>query len=139
MMTLDEFGEGLDRYGAELARWPAPHRAQAEALLRADGEAARLLAEAGAVAATLAQAMRPLPLDAAAAGRIVAAALGQETAAAASGLPAGGRLAALAALALVIALGLGFLAGSLAPAEDDEDTVAVLVFGGDTDQNGDQL
>ncbi|HKP57062.1 MAG TPA: hypothetical protein VJV78_10090 [Polyangiales bacterium] len=45
-LTLARFRELIDAYGAMPARWPVAERAAAEALVRNDAQAARLLAEA---------------------------------------------------------------------------------------------
>ncbi len=77
-MSRQEFQELLDVCGAERTRWPLSARAGAAALLAADAEARRVLAEAAALDAVLAHGVVDISQDAtttsALATRIVAAA-----------------------------------------------------------------
>ena len=52
-MTLDEFESLLDRYGADLERWPSQHAARARPLIAQSSGAGSLLFEARAIAASL--------------------------------------------------------------------------------------
>jgi hypothetical protein len=78
IMTLQDFQQLLDVYGAERTRWPLSARAGAAALLAADAGARRLLAEAAALDAVLARGGVDVAPESAAtaalAARIVAAA-----------------------------------------------------------------
>jgi hypothetical protein len=70
---LDELQSLLETYGADMRRWPQTARARTEAVLDADRQAARMLAEAKALDAVLARAPLPAPeRHAALAERIVA-------------------------------------------------------------------
>jgi hypothetical protein len=75
-MTLVEFEQLLDVYGADRTRWPADARAAAAQLVAKDGAARRLLAETEALDRVLQKAPAPaLAAESALAERIVAAAL----------------------------------------------------------------
>ena len=126
-MTMDEFGKALDRYGGDLARWPNALRGEAEALTARDVEAAALLAQSARLDDLLAEAMRPLPVDAALIGRIVAGiddGVHHEIA-----LRPTPRLAAWAGVAMLAFLSVGYAAGLMLPASQGEDTFAGLMFG----------
>ena len=74
-MTLAEFEQLLDIYGADRTRWPAEARAAAAQLVAKDEDAQRLLAETEALDRVLENAPVPaLAAEAALAERIVAAA-----------------------------------------------------------------
>jgi hypothetical protein len=74
-MTLAEFDQLLDVYGADRARWPAELRTAATQLVARDAGALRLLAEAEALDHVLERAPLPAPaVETALAARIVAAA-----------------------------------------------------------------
>src|SRR5262245_52400942 len=74
-VTLAEFRQLLDVYGADRVRWPVDVRAAAAQLVARDAEARRLLAEAEALDRVLESAPVPaLAVEAALAERIVAAA-----------------------------------------------------------------
>jgi hypothetical protein len=77
-MTRQDFQHLIEVYGAERTRWPLGARAGAAALLAADAEARRVLAEAAALDAVLARGVADIAPDAtvssALAARIVAAA-----------------------------------------------------------------
>jgi len=79
-MTREEFSEALLRFGGNLDRWPQEARAAAQALVAADAEAARMLAEFSAFEQTVAEAVRPQPFGAAEIGAVLAA-IGREEAA----------------------------------------------------------
>lgn len=138
MITMNEFAAALDRHGADLSRWPPGLAADARALSAGDLMAAKLLAEARDLAGLLGTAMRPAPVDAPLAGRIAAAAIAPREPPGVE-LHSTRRLAAFAAVALVLALGLGFAAGYFTPPDDEEEAVASLVFGGDDQDIGDRL
>jgi hypothetical protein len=129
-MTRDEFEASLDRYGPDLSQWPEPLRAPAGDLLAKDAAAARHLADARQLQQILAEAVGTVPVDAALIGRILAGA-GRRHRAGAIPLRATPRLAALASIGLVAVLAIGFTAGYLQPADDDDMAVAALVFAGD--------
>ena len=44
-MNIEEFKDLLETYGADLARWPAPSKAQAEKFLEESDEARQLYAD----------------------------------------------------------------------------------------------
>jgi hypothetical protein len=74
-MTLAEFDQLLDVYGADRVRWPAELRTAATQLVARDAGALRLLAEAEALDHVLERAPLPAPaVETALAARIVAAA-----------------------------------------------------------------
>jgi hypothetical protein len=77
-MTRQDFQHLIEVYGAERTRWPLSARAGAAALLAADAEARRMLAEAAALDAVLARGFTDIAPDAtvtaALAARIVASA-----------------------------------------------------------------
>lgn len=126
-MSLTAFDEALDRYGPQLARWPAPARAAAERLMAADERARALHAEAARLQDLLAQAARPQPLAAPVIGRLTAALarrrrgdddiiLGLARPRAAFGLTV--------VAAVVFALG-ALTAGDIGAAADDSDIAAI--------------
>jgi len=126
-MTLDEFGKALDRYGGDLTRWPDALRTDAEALTARDAGAAALVAQATRLDGLLAEAMQPMPVDAALIGRIVAGIddrVHHEIA-----LRPTPRLAAWAGVAMLAFLSVGYAAGLMLPASQGEDTFAGLMFG----------
>jgi hypothetical protein len=126
-MTLDEFGKALDRYGGDIGRWPDALRAEAEALTARDAEAAALLVQAARLDGLLAEAVQPIPVDAALIGRIVASiddSMHRELA-----LRPTPRLAAWAGVAMLAFLSAGYAAGLMLPASEGEDTFAGLMFG----------
>lgn len=126
-MTMDELGKALDRYGGDLRLWPDVLRAEAEASAARDAEAAALLAEAARLDDLLAEAVQPMPVDAALIGRIVASAgdgVHREIA-----LQPTPRLAAWAGVAMLAFLSAGYAAGLMVPASEGEDTFAGLMFG----------
>ena len=71
-LSVGEFSDLLDRLGADLGRWPAPHREAAEALLQRSDAATTLLADALALGECLTAAQPKAP--AGLAERIIAAA-----------------------------------------------------------------
>src|SRR5579862_4791064 len=113
-MTIDEFEQGLDRYGGDLTRWPADLRARAEALIRANRTAAELARVAARLDRALAHAVEPLVLDAAFVGGI-AAGLGSDQARDEVIRPTP-RLVAWASMAAVMFLVTGYAIGSALPA-----------------------
>jgi hypothetical protein len=126
-MRIEQLQEALDRYGGDLGRWPASARAEAEALLARDPEAARMAGDAVRLNALLAEAVQPLPVDAGFIGRVIA------------GVSSGGhrdvplhptpRLAAWAGAATVALLVTGYAVGLAMPQSQGEDVFAGLVFG----------
>ena len=72
-MTLPQFQDLVDRLGAEPDQWPAPDRADAEALLARSAPAQKILEDARALKAALSGPATPAP--AGLAQRIVDAAL----------------------------------------------------------------
>lgn len=126
-MKIEQLEQALDRYGGDLVRWPAALRAEAEALAVSDAGAAKLIAAAAKLDGVLAEAMQPMPVDAAMIGRII------------SGISAAGyhdvavrptrRLIAWAGAATVAFLVTGYAAGIALPASQGEDAIAGLMFG----------
>jgi hypothetical protein len=126
-MKIEQLEQALDRYGGELTRWPAALRAEAEALAVGDAKAAKLIGTSLKLDGTLAEAMRPMHVDAAMIGRIV------------SGISTAGyhdvavrptrRLFAWAGAATVAFLVTGYAAGIALPASQGEDAIAGLMFG----------
>ena len=128
-MRIDEFEQALDRYGGDVAKWPDGPRADAEALMASDAEAAARAARAARLDGLLAEAVRPAPVDAALIGRIVA---GLENGARHDvALRPTPRLAAWATAAMIAFLSAGYAAGLMLPTSQGEDTFAGLMFGGD--------
>ena len=126
-MRIEQLERALDRYGGDFTRWPAALRAEAEALTVSDAKAAKLISTSLKLDGALAEAMRPMPVDAALIGRIV------------SGISAVGyhdvavkptrRLIAWAGAATVAFLVTGYAAGIALPASQGEDAIAGLMFG----------
>jgi hypothetical protein len=126
-MSIDQLEQALDRYGGDFGRWPPATRLEAEALIARDPAAAKIAAHAARLDGILSDALKPLPVDAALLGRILAG-IG-------NGHPAAGmrltpRLAAWACAAMIAFLSAGYLAGVLLPASEGEDALAGLMFGG---------
>ena len=71
-MTLQGFEDALDRYGADIDRWPVDLRAPGRALMEQHPEARRLLAESRQLEAALMEIVRPVPLAADRLGRLLA-------------------------------------------------------------------
>jgi anti-sigma factor RsiW len=140
-MTRQEFDDGLARYGADFSRWPAALRDAAERLVAEDAAAARELAEARRLDALLAETMRPVTVDPALAARIVGGVGGRARNGNDLQLRPTGRLIALTAAAMVVAVMIGFTAGYVVQPDDSEEAIATLVFGGATDdeEQGDWL
>ena len=108
-LTPEAFEALLDRYGSAIERFPAPLRAQAQALLDTSPAARALLAEAAELDATLAAALHAPPLPPGLGTRIKAQAPATpvrnawlDWLAAAAWRPA-----ALACLPLLLGIGLG--------------------------------
>ena len=129
-MRIEHLQAALDRYGGDLARWPAAERAEAEALVASDAKAAALVAAARRLDGALAEAMRPMPVDAALIGRIVAGigATGHHDVA----VRPTRRLFAWAGAAMVAFLVTGYAVGLALPASQGEDAFAGLMFGNST-------
>lgn len=127
MMTRDQFRAELDRYGGDLTRWPPVLRQGADMLVAADTDAAAELETARRLNALLAEATVPSQANAALIGRIVShsrAKRDQTT------LRPTRRLAGLASAAMLATLMIGFIAGVVAPVDQDTDTIAALLFSG---------
>lgn len=128
-MNTSELDRGLERFGGNLARWPAALRAEAERLIGSDPEAARLAAAANRLDALLAETVEPRPVDAALLGRIMAEAGGRAVVNHDPALRPTPRFAAFAGAAMVAFLAAGYVAGLILPATDNEDVYAGLMFG----------
>lgn len=126
-MNIQHLQEALDRYGGDLRRWPETMRSEAEAFAASDANAARLLAMAARLDDALAEAMRPMPVDAAMIGRIVSR-LGNGKHHDFAVRPTR-RLAAWAGAAMVALLVTGYAVGLAVPASEGEDAFAGLIFG----------
>ena len=133
-MRIEQLEQGLDRYGGDLARWPAAMRAEAEALIATDKQAAKLVMIAARLESALAAAVRPMEVDSALIGRIVAetAGSGPHVARDVTVRPTG-RLVAFAGAAMVAFLVTGYAVGLAIPASQGEDAIAGLVFGNSSD------
>ncbi len=126
-MKINELEKGLDRYGGDLARWPSPLKAEAEALAASDRTAAAILAVAARLEGALARAMEPMAIDAALMGRIVAEMnSGAHHDIAVRPTP---RLVAWAGAAMVAFLVTGYAVGLALPVSQGEDAIAGLMFG----------
>ena len=126
-MRIEQLEQALDRYGGDLKRWPAPLRAEAEALIASDAKAAKLAGDTAQLDALLADAVKPIAVDAALMGRIVAGignGIHHEVA-----LRPTPRFAAWAGAAMIAFLTAGYVAGIALPASQGEDALAGLMFG----------
>lgn len=128
-MTIDDLERAVERYGGDRARWPANLRAEAERLIATDAKAARIAMTAARLDGLLAEAVTPIPPDAAFIGRIVADAGSRHPAPHERPLRPTPRLAAFAGAAMVVFLAAGYVAGLILPASDNEDIYAGFVFG----------
>jgi hypothetical protein len=126
-MRLEIFEDGLDRYGGDLAKWPAELREEAETLVAGNAAAARLLAQSQRLDGLLMAATRPLTMDSAALGKILAV-TGNGGHHPVVVRPTG-RLIGWASAAMVVWLVAGFAAGLAVPQNSGEDAIAGLVFG----------
>jgi hypothetical protein len=79
-MTLDEFESLLDRYGADLDRWPPEHALHARLLIATSGDARVLLAEASTIAMLLDEALPAATLSTGAVRSRILAAVADEAA-----------------------------------------------------------
>jgi hypothetical protein len=129
-MTMGELQIALDRYGSDLARWPAAERADAEAIFAQNPHAATLLATQRRLDAAITAIMTPMPVDAATVGRIVAHV--GERAHHDVAVKATPRLFAWVGAAVVMFLVSGFAAGVALPTTtaQSDDSYASLMFGG---------
>ena len=126
-MKIEQLQQALDRYGGNLGRWPEPLRAEAGALIAGNPEAARLAAAAARLDGLLAEATRPIAVDAALIGRIVAGVSdGVHHELLLRPTP---RLAAWAGAAMIAFLTAGYAVGLALPASQGEDALAGLMFG----------
>jgi anti-sigma-K factor RskA len=125
-MRIETLQTALDRYGGDLARWPAAERPEAEMLIATDAQAAALVAAQRRLDAALAEAVRPLPVDAAMLGRIVSGVAGAH-----HDYPVRPtrRLVAWASAAMVAFLVTGYAVGLALPQSQGEDAFAGLLFG----------
>lgn len=126
-MRIEQLQAALDRYGGDLARWPAAERREAETLMARDTQAAATVAAAQRLDGMLAEAMTPMAVDSALIGRIVAG-LGHRAAPERS-VRATPRLIAWAGAAMVVFLVTGYAAGLALPISQGEDAFAGLMFG----------
>ena len=132
-MRIEQLEQGLDRYGGDLARWPAAMRAEAEVLIAVDKRAAMLAATAARVDSALAEAIRPMDVDSVLIGRIVAETAGSHTFVTHDvTVRPTGRLVAFAGAAMVAFLVTGYAVGLALPASQGEDAFAGLIFGNST-------
>jgi hypothetical protein len=126
-MNLERFEEMPSRLGGDLKRWPAAERAEAEALIAVDRQAADLYGQAPRLDRLLGAALAPVAMDAAAMGRIIAGFDGRrhrdQT------LQPTRRLFAWASVAMVVFLVAGFAAGLTIPSDQGKNTIAGLMFG----------
>ncbi len=72
IFTIERFTHLLDRYGADIALWPAAIRATAGTWLVTQPEAQHLLKQAEQQQQALHALLAPLPMDSAAQGRLMA-------------------------------------------------------------------
>jgi anti-sigma factor RsiW len=121
--SLEELVSAFDRYGSDLARWPAADARRAAAALDASEAARRVLAEAHALDALLDADSAPLGVGSRARARILASIRAQDSAARLLGWLARGpfllRPAALALIPLLIGLGVGVGASGTGRADDE--------------------
>lgn len=143
-MTINDLERALERYGGDLGRWPEALRGDAARLIATDAKAARIAALAARLDGLLAEAVTPLPVDAAFIGRVVAEAGAHHGHAVSHEAPLRPtpRFAAFAGAAMVVFLAAGYVAGLILPSSDSEDIFAGLMFGNsrtvtDTDTAGD--
>jgi hypothetical protein len=128
-MTGDDIEQALDRFGGNLAQWPAALRAEAESLIARDPVIRARFDEARHLEALLAEAVAPVPVDAASIGRIVATAQGQRREVM---FRPGPRFAAWASAALVALFVIGFSTGlAVSPVNGDDMEFAFVLGGGD--------
>lgn len=119
---LKRLDAALDRWGADIAAWPAEERGFANALLATDSEARRRLEAARHVDAALVQLMAS---DVALAPRAMKMARSSPT-----------RIARWGMVGIAASLLIGFAAGSLLPAQDDLDAGRVFIAVQDVEDDG---
>ncbi len=127
MMTRDQFNAALDRHGGDLSRWPASLRQEAEALIAGDADAASEFETARRLDALLAEAVAPSRVDAALIGRIVSRPGARRSEAV---FRPTRRLIGWASAAMAATLVIGFVAGTVLPADQSSDAIAALLFSG---------
>jgi anti-sigma factor RsiW len=127
MMTRDQFNAALDRHGGDLSRWPASLRQEAEALIAGDAGAASEFETARRLDALLAEAVAPSRVDAALIGRIVSRPGARRSEAV---FRPTRRLIGWASAAMAATLVIGFVAGTVLPADQSSDAIAALLFSG---------
>jgi hypothetical protein len=134
-MTLDDLESHLDRYGADLDRWPAESASQAKRLIADSSGARSLLAEASALAALLDDALPAATLSTGAVRSRILATVTDETAKPRmfAWLTFGPRLlrpvaiaAAIIPLVLGYAIGIGYEPGGVN--DDLVSDVSLLAF-----------
>ena len=128
-LTLARFGELLEAYGADLARWPEAARAPAQRLIDTQPEAARMFAEAVEldVALDAYELAEPPP-------RLRARVLEVPIAAARSKRRQGFRVALALAFSCLVGVLSGAFSATEVPSQDDEWTeLASLSFYADLD------
>jgi hypothetical protein len=130
MMNLERFEETLSRLGGDLTRWPAEERAEAEALIAAEPRAATLQAQAARLDTLIGATATPVAMDAAQMGRIMAG-IDHHRHRDLTLQPTR-RLFAWASAAMVVFLVAGFAVGLAIPTSQGDDTLAGLMFGGNT-------
>lgn len=141
-MTRNEFMQALDRHGGRIDRWPHEVRDAARAFAAGDPAAARELARAAALEASLERLVAPADVDAAFVGRIVA---GVQTDGRTAATPAEAvlrpnpRLFAFAGALAVATLMVGYVAGMSLPAETGDDAFAGLLFGSAYEDVGESI
>jgi len=122
-LSLEALAAAFDRYGADLARWPAGEARRAAALLDASGAARQALAEARALDALLTADAAPLGVGSRARARILESMRASDPVARLFGwLTRGPFLLRPAALALVpLLIGLGAGVGSSGTVRSDDE------------------
>lgn len=126
-MNIEQLEQALDRCGGDLARWPAALRAEAEMIAASDPRAAELIDALSKLDGALAEAMRPMSMDAALIGRIVSG-IGTMDHHDLIVRPTR-RLVAWAGAVTVAFLVTGYAVGIALPASQGEDAFAGLMFG----------
>ena len=133
-MTRVDFERALAAHGGDLGRWPAELAAEARAVVTRDPAAGRELTQAAALDALLAQMVKPVPVDSATVGRIIAGISARHARERAVRPTA--RLLAWAGAAMAVFLVVGFVLGLAIPASSGDDAFAAL-FGADASQSFD--
>ena len=136
-MNITDFESGLDRYGGDLAHWPADLRVEAEALVAGNRAAADLARVARRLDRALAGAVAPLGLDASFVGGIIASVQKGTPRAEVRPTP---RLVAWAGAAMVAFLVTGYAIGLALPvtsaAQGDDAYASLLLDDGGSSTTG---